>query len=131
MAETTINSHFCRKPCCVQDLDDPQADGLIRVEVVKIIELTGAQYRYFSTHLLEDMPFIIPNKNLTGIDKGLNRCLLITTRKRRDGILVDCQGYNYARYSAYVQNKTVLDLRDVIIDHYNLKLREPRSGQAR
>jgi len=55
----------------------------------------------------------------------------VTTRNRRDGILVDCQGYNFARYSCYVPSKQSLDLRDVPVDHYDLKLRQPRSQRER
>ena len=61
----------------------------------------------------------------------MTRCLLVTTRGRRDGILVDCQGYNYARYSCYVPEKRSLDLRDVPVDHYDLKLRQPRRQRVR
>ena len=56
-------------------------------------------------------------------------CLLVYDRKRRDGILVDCQGCDYARYAAYVPDRKQLELRDVVVDHYNLKLREPRAKQ--
>ena len=77
------------------------------------------------------MPFIAANKDLSGRDKGVIRCLLVTTRGNQDGILVDCQGHNYARYSAYVPNKRSLNLRDVPVEHYDLKLRQPRSQQER
>ena len=100
-----------------------------QVEVVKIIQLSAQQFRHFSANLMWDMPFITDNKDLTGYNKGVTRCLLVTTRRNRDGILVDSQGYNYARYSAYVSDKRSLDLRDVPVDHYDLKLRQPRSQQ--
>ena len=103
----------------------------IRVEVVKVIQLTAQQYINFSDNLLRDMPFITANKSLTGHDKGVTHCLLVTTRNIRSGILVDCQGFNYARYSCYVSDKHSLDLRDVVVDHYDLKLRQPRSQQER
>ena len=101
------------------------------MEVVKILQLSGQQFRHFSDNLLRDMPFLIPNKHLTGYDKRVTRCLLVTTRGRRDGILVDCQGYNFARYSCYVPEKRSLDLRDVPIDHYDLKLRQPQRQRGR
>ena len=132
MAESTIYSHFCFKSCRVQDLKDSRADGPIHVQVAKVIQLTQEQYRHFGSHLLEDMPFIKANKDLSGSKgKGVTRCLLVTTRSRRDGILVDCQGYNFARYSCYISDKHSLDLRDVPVDHYDLKLRQPRSQQER
>lgn len=44
---------------------------------------------------------------------GVTRCLLITVRSRRDGILIDAQGYDYARHSAYIRDKSRLSLRDI------------------
>ena len=114
-----------------QELVEVKTAQLILVEVVKMLQLTGQQFQNFSANLLRDMPFLIPNKHLTGYDKGVTRCLLVTTRGRRDGILVDCQGYNYARYSCYVPEKRSLDLRDVPVDHYDLKLRQPRRQRER
>lgn len=118
MAESTIYSHFCFKSCRVQDLKDSRADGPIRVQVTKVIQLTQEQYQHFCSHLLEDMPFIKANKDLNGSnDKDMALCLLVTTRNIRGGILVDCQGYDYARYVAEVPDKSALDLRDVPVDH--------------
>lgn len=34
-------------------------------------------------------------------------------------------------YSAYVQDKSRLDLQDIPVEHYNLKLREHREGRDR
>ena len=101
----------------------------IRVEAVKVIQLSAPQFQHFSANLLRDMPFITANRSLTGYDKGVTRCLLVTTRSNRDDILVDCQGYNYARYSAYVPDKRSLDLRDVPVECYAPKSRQPRSEQ--
>ena len=44
---------------------------------------------------------------------------------------MDCQGFNFARYSCYVPNKQALDLRDVPIEHYDLKSRKPPRHQER
>ena len=126
LAESTVCASFHKSPCCVQDLHYDEGAGPIQVEVMKAIELTEAQYQHFSSHMLEDMPFIQANNDLTGCDeRGTIHCLLVYDRKRRDGILVDCQGCDYARYAAYVLERKQLELRDVVVDHYNLKLREP------
>ena len=77
------------------------------------------------------MPFIATNKALAGCKNGASRCLLVTVKGKRDGILVDCQGYNYARYSAYVPDKRSLNLRDVPVEHYDLKPRKSLPGQDR
>lgn len=129
MPQSTINGCFFYKASHAQELMEDKTVQPIRVEVVKVIQLSAQQFQHFSANLLRDMPFITANKGLTGYDKGVTRCLLVTTRRNRDGILVDCQGFNYARYSAYVPDKRSLDLRDVPVDHYDLKLRQPRSQQ--
>jgi hypothetical protein len=126
LPQSTIDRCFFYKASHAQELMEDKTVQPTRVEVVKIIQLTVQQFRNFSANLLRDMPFIIANKNLTGYDKGVTRCLLVTTRGNRDGILVDCQGFNYARYSCYVPDKRSLNLRDVVVDHYDLKLRQPR-----
>ena len=131
MPKTTINGCFYFKASHAQELMEDKTMKPIQVEVVKILQLTGQQFRDFSANLLRDMPFLIPNKNLTGYDKGVTRCLLVTTRNRRDGILVDCQGYNFARYSCYVPSKQSLDLRDVPVERYDLKPRQPRCQRER
>ena len=131
MPKTTINGCFFFKASHAQELMEDKTMKPIQVEVVKILQLTGQQFRDFSANLLRDMPFLIPNKNLTGYDKGVTRCLLVSTRSRRDGILVDCQGYNFARYSCYVPSKQSLDLRDVPVERYDLKPRQPRCQRER
>lgn len=131
LPKSTIYGCFFFKASHAQELMEDKTAQPIQVEVVKILQLTGQQFRDFSANLLRDMPFLIPNKHLTGYDKGVTRCLLVTTRSRRDGILVDCQGYNFARYSCYVPEKRSLDLRDVPVEHYDLKLRQPRSQRER
>ena len=131
MPKSTINGCFHFKASHAQELMEDKTIQPIQVEVVKILQLSGQQFRHFSDNLLRDMPFLIPNKHLTGYDKRVTRCLLVTTRGRRDGILVDCQGYNFARYSCYVPEKRSLDLRDVPIDHYGLKLRQPQRQRGR
>lgn len=125
-------TRFCYKANLLRDLQDNQKDKPIPVDVVKIILLTQEQYQYFSSHLREDMPFIAANRNLSRRDgNDATHCLLVTTRNIRGGILVDCQGSTYARYAAEVPDKSVLDLREVPVDHYDLQLRQPPSEPER
>lgn len=62
--------------------------------------------------------------------KGARHCLLVTARNIRGGILVDCQGYNHARCAADLPDKSALDLWDVPVDYYGLKLQKPRSQRG-
>ena len=72
--------------------------------VVREIILSESKYRRFQADLLAETPFIAARTHLTGYSEksGRFRCLLVSTRKRQDGILVDSEGYAYARYAAYV-----------------------------
>ena len=131
MAVSTIYTHFHFKANHLRDLQNTAEDKPIRVEVVKVIALTQAQYQHFFSHPLEDMPFISANRELMGGSDGVTRCLLVTTRNIRGGLLIDSQGYDYARYAADLPDKSALDLRGVPVDHYNLQLRQPPSGPVR
>lgn len=132
MAVSTIYTHFHFKANHLRDLQNTADDKPIHVEIVKIIALTQAQYQHFFSHLLEDMPFISANRELMGGGSaGVTRCLLVTTRNIKGGLLVDGQGYDYARYTAEVLDKSALDLREVPTDHYDLTLQQPRSGPER
>ena len=131
MGVSTIDAHFHWKPVRVEDLDCVEQAKPCRVEVARMIELNQAQFQHFSAHMLHDMPFIAANRDLMREAAGVQCCLLVYDRDRSDGILVQSEGYDYARYAAYVHHRSDLDLRDVIVDHYNLKVREPRSGRER
>ena len=73
--------------------------------VAKVIRLPGAAFDSFSRNLLRDHDFIIDsNRLVVGSEDGKRRCLLVVGEGRRDGILVDSQGYDYARHSAVVPN---------------------------
>lgn len=95
-------------------------------EVVREIVLSESKYRHFQANLLTDAPFIAARTNQTGYNEqtGCFKCLLVTTRKRRDGILVDSEGCTCARYAAYVKDKRELDLAGILRDNLDLKARE-------
>ena len=69
----------------------------------KVIRLPGAAFDSFSGNLFRDQDFITENKELIGYgDEGKRGCILVAGEGRRDGILVDSQGYDYARYTAVI-----------------------------
>lgn len=127
----SIYGCFLWKAGHVRELEEESIKQPIRVEVVKAILLPQRQFRRFAANLLRDMPFLAENKHLTGYDGGVTRCLLVTAPNERGGILVDCQGYNYARYSAYLADKTDLDLRGVPVEDRSLEPRQRREGAER
>lgn len=58
---------------------------------------------------LENRPFIIENVPLMCQDgNGVYHCLLVTGEGRTDGILVESDGYGYARYASYVPEAAAL-----------------------
>lgn len=92
-------------------------DDVFQIE--KIIELTERQFKYFGSHLLsDDALFIQRNKDLMWYENNCAHCLLVTTPERNTGILVNAEGYNYARYSAYVSDCKKLDLHNIPIEKY-------------
>lgn len=71
--------------------------------VSKVIKLEKSQYDYFKNHLLDEHQFLIDNRDLMGVDsQKVTHALLVFGEDRKDGYLVDAQGYNYARYSAHI-----------------------------
>jgi len=73
--------------------------------VEKVIRLSGAEFDSFTADMLQDHDFIRDNKDLMrpGPD-GQPHCLLVVGEGRRDGVLIDSSGYDYARYSAFIPN---------------------------
>ena len=99
--------------------------------VDKVIELPAQRFQQFSRALLADYDFIAENKNAIRHDTDSRHCLLILDTDGTDGFLVDPQGYNYARYSAFVPNARSLLTPDVTIDRSYLSPAEPWRDESR
>ena len=99
--------------------------------VDKVIELPAQRFRQFSRALLADYDFIAENKNAIRHDDDARHCLLILDADGTDGFLVDPQGYNYARYSAFVPNARSLLTPDMAIDRSYLSPAEPWRDENR
>ena len=99
--------------------------------VDKVIELPAQRFKQFSRALLADYDFIAENKNVIQYDADSRHCMLILDADGPDGFLVDPQGYNYARYSAFVPNVRSLLTPDVEIDRSYLSLAEPWRDESR
>lgn len=119
MARSMIHTYFCRKPGGLEDLREDRRKQEVRVDVLKVIQLTATQYQHFLTHISEDMPFLASDRERTYCDlNGVERCLLVTTDSIQGGILVNCEGYHYARYAAEVKDKSSLDLAEVPVERF-------------
>ncbi len=99
--------------------------------VDKVIELPSPRFQQFSRALLADYDFIAENKNAIRHDDDSRHCLLILDAEGKDGFLVDPQGYNYARYSAFVPNARSLLTPDMGIDRSYLSPAEPWRDESR
>ena len=99
--------------------------------VDKVIELPAQRFKQFSRALLADYDFIAENKNAIRHDEDARHCLLILDADGTDGFLVDPQGYNYARYSAFVPNARSLLTLNMGIDRSYLSPVEPWRNENR
>ena len=99
--------------------------------VDKVIELPALRFQQFSRALLADYDFIAENKTAIRHDTDSRHCLLILDADGTDGFLVDPQGYNYARYSAFVPNARSLLTPDMGIDRSYISPAEPWRDESR
>lgn len=99
--------------------------------VDKVIELPAQRFQQFSRALLADYDFIAENKNAIRHEDDARHCLLILDADGTDGFLVDPQGYNCARYSAFVPNARSLLTQDMETDRSYLSPAEPWRDESR
>jgi len=92
-------------------------------EVEKVIQLTDVQFLYFKMDLLHEYPFIKENAEFMFTDGDrVRHCLLVMGETERDGVLVDNEGYDYARYTALVPNAKDLLLMEQIAPEIRAEL---------
>ena len=108
----------------------PECEGEA-CSVDKVIELPAQRFKQISCALLADYDFIAEYKNAIRHDDDVRHCLLILDAEGMDGFLVDPQGYNYARYSAFVPNARSLLTPDMGIDRSYLSPTEPWRDESR
>ena len=113
---------FYRKASSVAELpDNAVIPGRDPIKIEKVVELLEGQYLYFSTRLIQNFPFLEADCNRTWVDeRNVTHCLLVTAKEMNAGLLVDRQGYGYARYTAYVSDKSRLELDNVPVEHWEL-----------
>lgn len=71
--------------------------------IEKIVELSEAEYKSFRSNLIRDAGFISENIDRMHVDKdGIYHCLLVLGEKQPDGVLVESEGYDYARYASFL-----------------------------
>lgn len=80
-----------------------------QAKVEKIIRLADKDFENFLQSPMDYQEYIKENTGLMHMDKsGIYHCLLVTGEGHRDGVLVEAEGYGYARYASYVPDAAAL-----------------------
>lgn len=81
--------------------------------VEKVLELTESEYARLYQSPLAEYDFISDHRDLMYRDTdGTRHCLLVLGKNQEDGILVEAEGYPYARYCALIPKARQLCLMD-------------------
>jgi len=92
-----MKANFIRKAVNYELI--PQDEFVIEKEVV----IDSALFERFIQDPLNDYDFIKENLEIMYCDNdGVFHCIFITTEQHDFGILVESEGYHYARYTAYL-----------------------------
>ncbi len=80
-----------------------------QAKVEKIIRLAEKDFENFLRSPMDYQEFIKENTDLMHVDEsGVYHCLLVTGEGHRDGVMVEAEGYGYARYASYVPDAAAL-----------------------
>lgn len=98
---------------------------LSRCYVAVVVELSGDDFRCLQDKPLDYYDFITGNLDkLQPDNSNIHKCIMLLNEENDDGILVDPQGYNYARYSAYIPNaKQLVQLQYPCLEEFNDRMR--------
>ena len=89
--------NFIRKACHEELI--PQDEFVIEKEIV----LDESAFEEFINNPLGYYDFIKENNNLMYCDTyGVYHCIYVTSKEHDFGILIESEGYHYARYTAYL-----------------------------
>lgn len=106
----------------------PEVDDCV---VEKVVELSTVEFDRFCRSMLERYPFIREVGASLHYDDGMRHGFLVLGVGRNDGILIDPQGADYARYSAFIPNARSLLTPDMAIDRSYLSPSEPWRDESR
>jgi len=102
---------FGRKMANINELKSYTADYMFEQEkftVIKEIELTEKGFNNFCNAFLRDNKLIEAERNeMWCDDESGRRCLFFYCKEQEQGVLVESEGYAYARYTALI-NKSDL-----------------------
>ena len=129
---------FYHRPSHINDLNGqnplrPVPERQTHFQVEQVVVLSDEQFRQFQeTGLKDDQIFLFDYSDKMWFDPGnfCWHCVLVKGENSRDGILVDAEGYSYARYAAFTPDCGKLRLRDVPV-HYEYPARAPKQKETR
>ncbi len=79
-----------------------QANNLCVVE--EVVPIPDGDFMEMATYPCRDNPYISAHKDSMFADSEAMHCVLFIAEKQGDGFLVECEGYDYARYSQYISH---------------------------
>ena len=90
-------------------------------QIIRRFCLPEWKFREFASDLARRNPWLnCPDKTAFYYEPGENRkCVAVTTDNSSEAVLVDTQGYDYARICAYVSDYHKLELSGVPVTYYN------------
>lgn len=86
--------------------------NLKNVAVEKVIEVSDSEFKRFTEKPMERNYYLSQYKELMGFYDESYHGVLFVNRESGDGLLVNSEGYDYARYSQYIPNA-----RDIVQRH--------------
>lgn len=72
--------------------------------IEKVIHLSDSEFARFQQTLLDNYDFLRESADLMRVEGSVTHCLLVVGESFEDGILVNSEGSDYARYEAYFPN---------------------------
>ncbi len=109
--EMTMKGYLIRKAASVQDWEKAKeciecysgTKAKREVVIEKTITLTPSEFAAFCDDFLEEWDFIKENKDLMKEKDGIWHCIKVTARGSKISVLVECEGYEFARYTAVIK----------------------------
>ena len=115
---------FYRKAASVRDLlDKAPFPEKARFKITKVIELPTGQYRRYRNELWRDVTFLSRNESNMRFDEKSETflCLFVTSRDEISGLLIESEGFGYARYAAFIPEKSALSLDGIPMERASEK----------
>ena len=129
---------FYHRPRHIDDINGqnpmrpvPERETSFRVE--QVVVLSDEQYRQFKENgFMDDQIFLFDYSDKMWLDPGSLcwHCVLVKGETSKDGVLVDAEGYSYARYAAFAPDCSRLRLRDAPV-HYEYPAKAPEQKKNR